>query len=141
MKNWYFRAFVLATLYAIDSAYQYNVVGVVGFPDCYLAAVLTGGITVALLHVLFRQSTLLRRVMRLQVIWAGVHMIGLIMWLWYAPPDLYDGAQSVLHAVQVALFLWTPGDDQNNFTNNFRRFGFGLRHFRVLRNNHEGQSR
>jgi len=141
MKNWYFRAFVLATLYAIDLVFRWLIVGVVAYPESYLAAMLAGGLTVGTLFALFRQSKVVNALMWLQVAWIFIHIFGLFLWLWFFPPDFYDGAQSVLNAVQIAIIIWAPNDDRDSFAGNFRRLNWGLRRFGLLRANYEGKNR
>lgn len=136
MKNWRFRIFVLAFLYVVDLFFRFTIVGNVDFPVNYLAAIVFGGLTVGMLHALFIQSKLIRSLMILQVTWIVVHMFGLILWLWYFPPNMYDNAQLIMNIVQIAILIWMSGDDQHNFTDNFRRIGYGLRRYRLLRNNH-----
>lgn len=136
MKNWGFRLFVFALLYLIDYAFNDFIVGVVEIPLNYLAAIVFGGLTVGILFALLISSKLIRAIMILQVCWVVVHLIGLILWLWRFPPDFYNQTQLVLNITQIAILIWMPSDDQHNFTDNFRRIGYGLRRYRLLRNNH-----
>lgn len=136
MKNWWFRLFVIATLYAIDLAFQFAIVGRVEYPINYLAAIVFGGLTVGILFASFRQSKLIFLMMVLQVAWIIVHLAGLILWLWYQPPDLYEDAQVILNCIQIVILLWAPGDDSHHFTDNFRNIGYHLRRYRMLRTNY-----
>lgn len=135
MKNWTFRLFVLAILYVIDLTFRFAIVGRVGYPINYLAAIVFGGLTVGILFASFRQNKLILFMMILHVSWIVVHAAGLILWLWYYPPDLYDDAQVILNVVQIIILIWAPGDDAHHFTNNFRRISDGLRRHRLLRTN------
>ena len=141
MKNWWFRLFVLAILYAVDLAFRFAIVGRVAYPINYLAAIVFGGLTVGILFALFRQSKLILFMMILQVSWIIVHGIGLILWLWHQPPDLYDDAQVVLNVVQIVILLLVQGDDAHNFTHNFRYIGDGLCRNSLLRINRPGENR
>jgi len=141
MKNWLFRLFVLALLYAVDLAFRFAIVDNVEYPINYLAAIIFGGLTVGILNALFIQSKLIRCLMLLQVSWIVVHLFGLILWLWYFPPDMYNDAQVILNIAQIAILIGMSGDDKHNFTDNFRRIGYGLRHHRMLRDNHQRKNR
>lgn len=139
MKNWWFRLFVIGVLYAIDLTFQFAIVGRVEYPINYLAAIVFGGLTVGILFALFRQSKLIFLMMVLQVAWVVIHLFGLILWLWYYPPDVYEDAQVILNVMQIVILLWTPGDDAHNFTDNFRNISYYLRRYRMLRINHTGK--